>query len=112
MNQHLFYATINTLGQWFKNNLILNVNKTQIINFTRGTFTYKDQNIISETSVTFLGVTLDRRLDWKEHILQLLGNISKFSYALRILLANVKQTTALTVYYAYVQYRISYGMIF
>nr|CAI5828310.1 unnamed protein product [Callosobruchus analis] len=112
---------VNTLGildDWFSNNnLILNVNKTQLIAFSRSERTpfkvnYKDTEITTETSLAFLGVKLDQRLDWKVHTAEVAISLAMYSYALGMLSRSVNTQTVLTAYYAYVHSRITYGIIF
>lgn len=110
--------SMNELEEWFlKNNLLLNIDKTQFVNFSRsdtGEFCldYKNKTLKSSSSVSFLGVTIDSRLDWREHTEQLCTSLAKYNYALKVLSMNVNEEAAMTAFHAFVQSKISYGIIF
>lgn len=111
---------INTLQRWFhENNLTLNLDKTQILNFSFHETKYRlcipyynDTYIDSNNTIYFLGIGLDSRLDWTYHIDSLLSKTGKYAYALRMMNVLINRQTALTAYYAHVHSRLSYGIIF
>ncbi|CAG9763034.1 unnamed protein product [Ceutorhynchus assimilis] len=78
---------------WFdSNNLVLNVEKTQLLRFSYQRdwsptqFVCGDGIPLNTTrSANFLGVKVDSRLDWSDHIDCLAGQISRHCYALRVL---------------------------
>lgn len=106
------------LDKWFSaNNLLLNIEKTQIVNFSYRPsksfkLNFKNNEIESSNSVSFLGVHIDQRLDWRAHIEVLALGIARYSYALKIITDNVGQKEALIAYNAYVQAKMKYGIIF
>lgn len=109
--------TMRVLQGWFQdNNLLMNVNKTQVINFDRTGADLRLElggvEMSSAQSVSFLGVTLDRRLDWSAHIEILSQTISRFCYALRVVRDNVGVDAAINAYHAFVVSRLRYGIIF
>nr|CAI5833704.1 unnamed protein product [Callosobruchus analis] len=95
---------------------MLNVEKTQIINFNlrpeKLEIDYNNTTITTKESITFLGVVLDERLDWYSHIDQMAKNMSKYCYALRVLRDTAGLSAALTAYQAYIQSTVRYGVIF
>lgn len=112
------FKSLATLENWFASlNLKLNVNKTQLINFS---YKKNEQLILSNgtqilsstENVMFLGIGVDSRLDWKYHIDLLASNMSKYAYALKILSQQINCETAFIAYHAYIQSRIRYGIIF
>lgn len=112
--------TIEALKTWFsENNMVLNVDKTNIINFSypliddkKISVQLQSHNIESKCDASFLGVQLDRRLDWRQHINLLAKKIGQYAYALRIIANTISRSSAKLAYYAYVHSRIQYGMIF
>jgi hypothetical protein len=61
------------------------------------------------SSTTFLGITIDSALTWKNHIDLLVGKLSKACYVIR----NMKQLRTLrTIYYSFFHSVMSYGIIF
>nr|CAI5845683.1 unnamed protein product [Callosobruchus analis] len=109
--------SLSTLHNWLtQNNLMVNVEKTQIINFNlrpeKLEIDYNNTTITTKESITFLGVVLDERLDWYSHIDQVAKNMSKYCYALRVLRDTAGLSAALTAYQAYIQSTVRYGVIF
>ncbi|KAL3266047.1 hypothetical protein HHI36_010234, partial [Cryptolaemus montrouzieri] len=87
--------TLESLDRYFSaNNLVLNVAKTNVLLFEnraveRMWINYQNTLIEYVENSVFLGICLDRRLDWKEHIDNLAKNISRFYYALRVIARNL-----------------------
>lgn len=112
------FGALNTLEKWFsKNNLMLNINKTQIIKFSQKTnnnviLTNGAINLATSSSISFLGIEIDSRLDWKKQIEKLSLNIAHYCYALRVLSNSIGKFAAINVYHAYIQSRLRYGIIF
>ncbi len=50
----------------------------------------------------YLGVTLDEKLDWKEHISILNKSLIKISNSFKIIKYQVPQSNKITLYYAYI----------
>lgn len=112
-------GTLDSVGQYFHSlNLMLNKEKTQVINFN-----YRKNNnkiiltdgintLISRTDTSFLGVNIDSRLDWRPHIDYLAKNMARYCYALKVIARNINISTAFMAYHAYIQSKIKYGIIF
>nr|CAI5827341.1 unnamed protein product [Callosobruchus analis] len=91
---------------WFTaNKLSMNETKTQTIDFT-----LKRLNVI-QTAVNSLGLYLDCRLTWEEHIRHLLSKLSKGLFVLRHLQNSVSQTILLQIYYSYFHSHMVYGVL-
>lgn len=110
---------MNKLKQYFNcNSLQLNPAKTQLIYFSLNplesplTIEIDGHTIQSKNSTKFLGIQLDSRLDWKAHINMLAGSLSSFCYALWAISNHVNLQATLSAYYAYIDSRIRYGIIF
>lgn len=111
-------CALDTLERFFSaNNLKLNVEKTQILIYGNRrehtlSFSYRNTQLMSVDAISFLGIKIDRRIDWKAHIEDLAGNMGRYCHALRVVVESVGGQAALTAYHAYVQSRIRYGIIF
>lgn len=110
---------ITHMNTWFDENcLTLNINKTQLIRFS---YPLVDENslrvnisngaISSVDDASFLGIQIDRRLDWRSHIEKLAQKTARYAYALKVIARNINVGAAMTSYYAYIQSSIRYGII-
>lgn len=113
--------TVKTIIEWLDiNNLTINLSKSNYIHFNN---TYRSRpkvdlnikynntiiNNISETK--FLGVTIDRTLNWIPHIKNVCKKVNKFVYALRQIKRITDIKTAVTAYHAYVESVLRYALI-
>ena len=109
---------VESLNKYFiANDLLMNVGKTQTLLFSNRsndnlTINYDGNNFVSAENILFLGVYVDRRLDWRCHIDNLATDMARYCYALRVVSENISEAAALSAYYAYIHTRISYGIIF
>jgi hypothetical protein len=106
--------------EWFDaNQLVLNVEKTNIVKFTTTNLPhyplaagYADKLIKETTSIKFLGIQIDKHLNWKSHINQIIPKLSASCFAVKKL-CHIPNLDALRmVYFAYFQSVIKYGIIF
>jgi len=111
--------TLTCFDDWLKhNNLNMNIEKTKIINFSYVdkdldmAINWNDNVIQSEQSAMFLGIVLDGRLDWRSHIDYLSGKAGSYIFALKVLTKAVNVEAALISYFAYLESRFRYGIIF
>lgn len=110
--------SIDILNDWYTmNNLKLNINKTYLLKYSLRkepslVMNYNDELLTSTDCTKFLGIVIDSQLSWKHHIEYLATKISSYTYALRTISRSVSQEAAITSYYAYIQSRIRYGIIF
>ena len=98
------------LSKWFSSNsLKINNSKTEMIKFgnyfTIPQLSYKD-------SVKFLGIYIDSNLDWKKHINYILPKLNRAKFVLLYLKKYVSFDILLSVYHAYFQSIIQFGIIF
>jgi hypothetical protein len=68
----------------------LNTDKINVIKFNLNYFQedqfqafYKDKKIKDVTNIKFLGLGIDKHLDWKIHIKQIISKLSSACYAVR-----------------------------
>lgn len=61
--------------------------------------------------VRFLGLTVDRCLNWKQQITDICNKLNKFVFALKIMRSITDESTALTAYHDYVTSVLRYGVI-
>lgn len=103
--------TIQHINEWFLNQgLALNHDKTKVLQFNLRN-TDNSQNISNSNVVKFLGVHLDSKLNWSEHIFFLNKKLSSVRYALSILTTVASFEVCLAVYYAHVFSILSYGIV-
>ena len=116
-------GVVSNIRKWFEcNNLLLNMNKTNLIRFALGTSNSSKQNDIIEqiknivdlkieTEIKFLGITLDNKLIFKSHIDNLAKKLSSACYAIKRIKQFCGLDAAKSVYYAYFHSLMSYGLI-
>jgi hypothetical protein len=112
--------TFQNINNWFNSNqLALNLNKTQLLEFRTNYFStdsiqtdYDQKSMTNATEVRFLGLILDDTLSWKRHIGQLMGKLCSTCYALWNIKSVVSQDTLRIVYFAHIHSLLSYGIIF
>lgn len=100
--------TVAQASYWFKaNGFLLNENKTQQM-----VFSLRDK-LPSEdpTYVKFLGVNLDDKLSWGQHVKYISGKLSRVIYLLRRLVDCVPTKYVRVSYFSFFQSIISYGII-
>ena len=98
------------------NQLKLNADKTVHINFTRylnDSFQVLLNNtVIKEVDCTkFLGIWVDSKLTWENHIQNLTEKLSRLCFAFRVLAKILPTDLLKSVYFGYVHSIISYGII-
>lgn len=101
------------------NNLKININKTLIMHFSQRSLLfstldikYNNNKIQTANTTKFLGLTIDRNLNWKAHIEALAKRISSGAYALYKLSRVLNIEALLTAYHGLVESVIRYGVIF
>ena len=107
------------LNEWFKTNkLSLNIDKTVYVLFSKGSKHkpngYKikmGESIIQERpSTTFLGLTIDSNLNWKQHITRVKGKVKSSIFMLNRIKYLIPKETMKTLYYSLVQSHLEYGI--
>lgn len=100
------------------NNLLLNPDKTNFISFqTRQTkskiqpkITVNNKIIQSKDTIKFLGLEIDKNLNWNYHVNQLLSKISSGLYALTRLKPLCEKETLKMIYFSYIHSIIYFGI--
>lgn len=115
--QSLCNSSLVLLDNWLKNNMLyLNTCKTKFIDFRnktdRLTLKIGDTNIESTSNSKMLGIIVDDQLTWKYHIKHVINKLCTAVYALRKLYKLLDTNVLRTVYFAYIQSVLSYGLIF
>jgi len=112
--------TLTSLNQWFYiNQLVLNITKTNVINFTPSNTAhvpldiyYKD-NVINEVKCsTFLGMHIDNHMNWKNHVEQILPKLGAACFSIRNLIHTLHPDVLHMVHLAYFYSVLQYGIIF
>lgn len=112
---------LETSNTWFEsNNLIINKEKTQLILFTPTNSKTEEINdicmnqekFILSNSTKFLGIFIDKHLNWKEHINSLCDKVITSIYGFRIISNYIRNTYLKTVYHATIEAKLRFGIIF
>jgi hypothetical protein len=112
-------SDLSQLSRWFKTNkLSLNIDKTNYIIFTWNTNTHEkyqitiDNAIIKHVDTTkFLGIHIDNKLHWHEHIKHVKKKMSSGLYALNSSKHILQQSHMKTLYYSLVHPYLNYGCL-
>lgn len=118
MYENKINLTLEKTVEWLTcNNLILNINKTNIMQFLNinnpDIFVQLNGEEIKEVDSTkFLGLHVDSNLNWDNHVQNLCKKLNSFSYALYHLSKETHMQTRLTSYHGYVSSSLRYGIIF
>lgn len=104
---------------WFTiNNLVLNSKKTKCIHFCLPNVQRKHYNVVLDKAqlemveqTTFLGVSIDSKIQWGSHIESLASRLSSAAFAVWRIRRLTDVTTARLVYYSYFHSIMSYGII-
>lgn len=114
--------TLENINNWMtRNNLIVNIEKTNIIQFQTNTRIFKDKlfkhvtfnnkiiNCISSTR--FLGIYVDNFCNWKDQIDILCNKLDRFVYVLRRIKDISSQNTSVLAYNGYVSSLLRYCIV-
>lgn len=71
-----------------------------------------DGSIAQQQTVRFLGLTLSRGCQWREHIASVSARLCSARYAILHIRGMVSSSSCLSFYYAYVHSYLTYGVIF
>lgn len=94
------------VNEWFlSNRLSLNSEKTQVLYFSLREI---DKNT---DSIKLLGIILDSKMSWENHINSVASVLSRKLYILRRLKSTVSQSTLITAYFGFIHSRLSYGIL-
>jgi stalled ribosome rescue protein Dom34 len=123
-NQEEFKTNINSvmneIMNWFQSNLLtMKRKKTHFLQFLTKNKKELQIQIVSSNSIisnlksaTFLGLTIDSTLSWKDHIADLTSKLNKACYAIRTIKPFMNFNVLRTIYFSYFYSVMSYGIIF
>ena len=99
-----------------KNKLVINENKTQIISFGNKTELNLDLKINDHVlslvnNVKYLGLYIDKKLKWSDHINYICKKLNSSYFAIKVLKSFVNKEVLLQVYYSLVYSNIKYNII-
>lgn len=112
--------TLESVSKWLEcNNLKVNIEKTQLIQFQTHDNANHNQLIINHNntilaesdSTIFLGVTIDKFCNWKAHVDKVCLKLNRFVYALRRMRDVATREATLSAYHGYVAPVLRYGLI-
>lgn len=110
---------LDMIAKWFSiNNLLLNVKKTKCLKFSLPNVRVTNTNVVLEGNhlefnncTTFLGITIDSRLQWGPHIDCLSKKLGSAIFAIKRIRQITDIETARLIYFAYFQSIMSYGLL-
>jgi len=73
---------------------------------------YNNMFISNTMNTKFIGLVIVHSLPWKDHITQLIPNLSKACYVLRCIRPFMSQDALTSVYHSHFHSHIRYGIIF
>jgi len=101
------------------NNLVLNLEKMNIKKFVRKNSShstvhigYKEKYILETVNTEFLGLQIDNHINCKNHIEEMIHNLSASYYAIRLMVHISDINTMKSIYCAYFHSIVKYGIIF
>ena len=104
------------IANWFKaNKLTVNISKTCFSVFSNKRINIKhlnfDGHTIERTETTkYLGMFIDEKLSWSQHIDFISKKLLKLSHAMKTLSKFIDNDMSIQLYYAYVYPHITYGI--
>ena len=120
---HYLYKTVNidlgSMTEWFRSNkLSLNVSKTHAVMFKQGHMNIPsnlnvkigNQIIERKNVVKFLGIYIDSKLEWHDHINYINNKLNSSLYAMRKIKHLLNRKHLLTLYYALIYPYLDYGI--
>jgi len=109
---------LNRIAEWVRRNrLFLNINKTCYMVISDSSMSdlpslMIENNLIARvTEAQFLGVTIDDKLSFKQHVEQLCGKLSKTVGMLNRISNLIPPNVKLSIYYSLIFSRVSYGIV-
>ena len=112
---------LNDVKVWFASHkLLMNEAKTNIVYFTNSShdknttiqIVMEHLTLKSTDHTKFLGLHLDKELNWSVHINKLCNKLSSCLFALRIVKNKLEAKSLIQVYYAIFESHVRYGIIF
>jgi hypothetical protein len=99
--------TLDYMTGWFSaNGLVLNMDKTNIMKFTPRNrqnknfqIIYQNRQLIGINSTKFIGLKLDKNINWKNHIQKILPKLSSACFVIRRLCPSCNINTLKMIYF-------------
>ena len=113
-------ADLKHLTEWFKSNkLSLNVSKTNYAFYKKNDKDYEqdinlrlsNENITRVSSTKFLGMIIDHKINWQDHINHTKNKISSGLYALNKSKHVLEKHHLKTLYHSLIHPYLSYGLL-
>jgi hypothetical protein len=111
-------TTLKHISKWFSvNGLSLNMDKIKIIKFDLSHFQHESfqipyRYIKDDTNIKFLGMHIDKHMNWKTHTGPKTPKLSCACYATRCTYHLTNTDSLIIIYYAYFLSILTYGIIF
>jgi hypothetical protein len=118
---NIINKNITKINRWFKlNPLSLNIDKTHSLQFHMKInqnhefqILYENKQITKAQNITFLGLTIDSNLSWKQqHIDDIIPKLNKACFAVRSIKHFMSLEAMRLIYFSHFYSVLSYGIIF
>ena len=119
-NEKLKYAIdnmITKIEKWYTfNKLKININKTKIVNFNSRKYSnihlqINNISIQNEIEYKYLGIIIDKDINFKNHIVNINNKLSKILYSISRLSKYIKKKPIIIIYHSLFLPHIMYGNI-
>ena len=113
--QDLANKEFEALAGWFSDNhLVLNAEKTNCLNFTKGSISIKIgtaqlENIEANCSIRYLGFDIDRKLAWNSHVTKVRNKIKSVKGMRARVKCQLPTKSKLLIYNALIGCHLNYG---
>lgn len=112
-------ACFNEVSQWCKaNNLMLNHNKTQVVEFynkhkmsNNFVFNFEGHLLSTSDTASFLGLVIDKHMGWSDHIDGICKRLNKSAFLINQLKKSLAVSELKKIYYSSVYNVIGYNII-
>jgi hypothetical protein len=88
------------------NNLVLNLDKMNTVKFITRTSScsvvrigYREKYTLETVNTEFLGLQIDNQINWKNHIEEMIPNVSASYYVMRLMVHISDINTSKSIYY-------------
>jgi hypothetical protein len=119
LKKKINYALDYMTGWFSANGLVLNIEKTKVMKFTPSNrqneifqIMYQNRLLIGTNKTIFLGLELDKNINWKNHIQKILPKLSSACYLIRRMCPSCNINTLKMIHFAYFHSVMEFVIIF
>lgn len=106
----LVSETLRELAGCFATNGLISLTETKL-NQCFFSLSRTAQEPIKIETHKFLGITIDYKLNWNQHINSMAKKLKRFSFGMSVLVQHTSLKTCKTIYFAYLKSIFNYGIV-